>query len=96
MEILFAQIDAKDFDVITINYQRERSKHNTIVMIKARKTYLKKLYKLQQSINNEFGPQLEDDSHIPENESYRYSEEYDKHWHEEPRETREISNLYYT
>ena len=93
MGILFAQIDAKDIDVITIDGQCERSQHNVLVMTKARKTYMERLYKLQQSITKEFEPQLEDDSHIPDDKSYRYAETQKTTLHPpQPSPFRELAN----
>ena len=93
MKIVFARIDARGAcDVIAIDkpyYGIARSKHNVLVMTKAIKTYLGKLYKLQQSIINEFEPQLEDDSDIPEDESFYISEEYNNYLREHNKYLRE-------
>ena len=73
MEISFAQIDAKDYDVISIDgsyYGKARSKKNVETMYSAMAEYLERLDALQKEIAEKFEGLLEDDSHIKESESF--------------------------
>ena len=73
MEISFAQIDAKDYDVISIDgsyYGKARSKKNVKTMYLAMAEYLERLDALQKEVIKKFEPLLEDDSHIKESESF--------------------------
>jgi hypothetical protein len=75
MNLIFAPIDAKDFngtyDVLSIEETgRPRSQHNTKIMNTAIRDYLRSLKKLQDSIVARFEHQLIDDSHIDPNESF--------------------------
>ena len=73
MKMSFAQIDAKEYDVITIDgscYGRARSKKNVKTMYSAMVEYLGRLDALQKEVIKKFEPLLEDDSHIKESESF--------------------------
>lgn len=75
MKLIFAPIDAKDFngsyDVISFEDTcRPRSKNNTKLLYQATTEYLQRIDALQKDIVAKFESQFEDDSHIDPGEAF--------------------------
>ena len=58
MEIDFAMIDAKDSQLVGINYSRPLNVHNAKVISAAEAEYLNRLLALQEEIKAKYEPQL--------------------------------------
>ena len=58
MKIGFGTIDAKDSEVIDIDYDRAMNKHNAVLLGQAEAEYLNGLLDLQTRIKEKYEPQL--------------------------------------
>jgi len=58
MRMSFGMIDAKDSEIIDIDYDRAMNKHNAILLGQAQAEYLNGLLELQEGIKAKYGPQF--------------------------------------
>ena len=96
MKLEFAQIDAKNYDVITIDYSWPKNEHNAKLLGQLKAKYLNSLLKLQEKIARKFLKEA-----IPNNNTdledllaYELIEIEDEEYRKLAK--KETRNLYYT
>lgn len=91
-KIDFSLIDAKELDVLNIDYGRPENKHNAGIMGLAEAEYLNRLLELQTRIKGRYEPQLIENKPIDGEEDVD-----DVRWESEKGLLKDgTGNLYYT
>lgn len=68
LDIDFSLIDAKEYDVLNIDFERPKNKHNTLLMVQAEAEYLNDLLDLQTRIKEKYEPQLIENDEVDDEE----------------------------